>query len=146
MTAKEYLEQVIKIDERIKSIDDKIKEQRLRINTLSATDYSKNIVQSSGISDISDLIVGMEEHINKLTQEKNRLQILKEDITDTINKVHNNLLASLLIHRYLLNEKWEAVAENINMSKEMTRKELHGQALNEINEIISPKLPPRPTS
>ena len=104
MTAKEYLERAINIDKRIKAIDDRIREQRLRINTLRATDYSKNIVQSSGISDISDLIVGVEEHINKLTQEKNRLQILKEDITDTINKVHNNLLASLLIHRYLLSE------------------------------------------
>ncbi len=139
MTAKEYLEQVVGIDDRIKSIDDKIKEQKSKIILLGAVDYSKNRVQSSSIYDVGDIVAGIDEHIDKLEQEKRRLQLIKEDVTDTINKVKNNLYASLLIHRYLLNEKWDSVALNINMSRDMTRKELHGQALNAISFLIPPK-------
>lgn len=87
MTAKEYLEQVVGIDDRIKSIDDKIKEQKSKIILLGAVDYSKNRVQSSSIYDVGDIVAGIDEHIDKLEQEKRRLQLIKEDVTDTINKV-----------------------------------------------------------
>ena len=60
MTAKEYLEQVVDIDTRIKTIDDNVREQKLKLNTLSAIDYSKDVVQTSKITDVSDLIVGIE--------------------------------------------------------------------------------------
>lgn len=137
MTAKEYLEQVVDIDTRIKTIDDNVREQKLKLNTLSAIDYSKDVVQTSKITDVSDLIVGIEEYISNQSKEKERLIDLKSEVTSTINKVRDNILSALLIRKYVMNETWDAIAIDIDKSEALIRKTLHAQALGEVEKILS---------
>lgn len=137
MTAKEYLEQVVDIDTRIKTIDDNVREQKLKLNTLSAIDYSKDVVQTSKITDVSDLIVGIEEYIANQSKEKERLIELKSEVTNTINKVRYNILSALLIRKYVMNETWDAIAIDIDKSETLIRKTLHAQALGEVEKILS---------
>ena len=139
MTAKEYLEQAIRIDKRIAAVDNCIKEQVLRKNTLSAIDYSKETIQSSEISDVSDLVASIDEHIGRLQTEKDRLKFIKNDVATTINAVKNNVYATLLIRKYLLDEPWDSVGRAVDVSESTARKVIHGQALQEVQRILSVK-------
>ena len=62
MTDKEYMLQILRIDDRIDSINRDIEAQiERRADTLSATDYSKDRISGGSCSDLSNIMVGIEQ-------------------------------------------------------------------------------------
>lgn len=144
VTTKEYLEQITGIDDRIASVRRRIEEQvRLKEDTLSAMDYSKDRVSGGGGNqDLSGVIAGIESYIDMQQREIQRLQAIKEDVTDTIYRVSSNELVLLLIERYAHNKTWKEVTEllrkcdmGLMYNEVRVRGGLHTLALEEVEKI-----------
>lgn len=144
VTTKEYLEQITGIDDRIASVRRRIEEQvRLKEDTLSATDYSKDRVSGGGVNqDLSGVIAGIESYIDMQQREIQRLQSIKEDVTDTIYRVSSNELVLLLIERYAHNKTWKEVTDllrkcdvGLMYNEVRVRGGLHTLALEEVEKI-----------
>lgn len=78
MTDKEYMLQILRIDDRIDSINRDIEAQiERRADTLSATDYSKDRISGGSCSDLSNIVVGIEQCVEQQRREIERLKILR---------------------------------------------------------------------
>ena len=127
MTAKEYLKQVRIMDQRLKLEREKL--DRLR----SAVEYrSPGFEGGGGGSDKS-------EAFNKLIELTERYDRMAADYIDFYNaaeqkmiSVEDPTLREILERRYLLYQKWEQIAEDMNYTvRHITR--LHGQALQKMS-------------
>ena len=128
MTAKEYLSQGYRLDQRIKSK----MEQISNLNDLatkatvamSGMPHSPNR-GSSTMANAVEKIIDLENEINA---EIERLVILKQNIIDTIQSVENMEYQTLLEKRYLCFQKWEQIAIDMDYSIDNVFK-VHKKAL-----------------
>lgn len=96
-----------------------------------------NRVKSSGSQDkMANTVVSIVELENEIQEDVNRLMALKREVKQTIEKVSEPDLMSILYKRYVLYDSWEKIAVSLNISyRHATR--LHGKALYEIQKIIN---------
>lgn len=128
MTAKEYLSQAYRIDQRI---DNKLEQ----LSVLKELVTKTNAVMSdmpgnpnrdrSRVEDYMIKIVAMENEIDK---EVDRLVSLKADIMHAISLVDDEECQMLLEKRYLLFQTWEQIASSLGYSVRNIYL-LHGKAL-----------------
>lgn len=128
MTAKDYLSQGYRLDQRIKSK----MEQISNLNDLatkatvamSGMPHSPNR-GSSTMANAVEKIIDLENEINA---EIERLVILKQNIIDTIQSVEDMEYQTLLEKRYLCFQKWEQIAIDMDYSIDNVFK-VHKKAL-----------------
>ena len=128
MTAKDYLSQGYRLDQRIKSK----MEQISNLNDLatkatvamSGMPHSPNR-GSSTMANAVEKIIDLENEINA---EIERLVILKQNIIDTIQFVEDMEYQTLLEKRYLCFQKWEQIAIDMDYSIDNVFK-VHKKAL-----------------
>lgn len=138
MTDKEYMLQILRIDDRIDSINRDIEAQiERRADTLSATDYSKDRISGGSCSDLSNIVVGIEQCVELQRKEIERLKAIKAEVRSVISQVRPNELAMLLTERYVQGRGWKEVADILGYSEARVRGELHDQALTEVGYIRS---------
>ena len=138
MTDKEYVLQILRIDDRIDSINRDIEAQiERRAYTLSATDYSKDRISGGSCSDLSNIVVGIEQCVELQRKEIERLKAIKAEVRSVISQVRPNELAMLLIERYAQGKGWKEVADILGYSEARVRGELHDRALTEVGYIRS---------
>lgn len=138
MTDKEYMLQILRIDDRIDSIKRDIDAQiERKADTLSATDYSKDRISGGSCSDLSNIVVGIEQCVELQRQEIERLKRIKAEVRWVISQVCPNELAMLLTERYARGRSWKEVAEVLEYSEIRVRGELHDKALTEVGNIRS---------
>ena len=129
MTAKEYLSQAYRIDQRIDSKLEQIASLRELLtktsNGLSDMPGSPNRDRSR-VEEYVVKIVDMEKELN---DDIDRLVSLKADIMHTIKKVGDSECQMLLEDRYLRFLTWEAIADNMGYTVRNVYI-LHGKALN----------------
>lgn len=136
MTDKEYMLQILRIDDRIDSINRDIEAQiERRSDTLSATDYSKDRISGGSCSDLSNIVVGIEQCVELQRQEIDRLKRIKEEVRWVISQVRPNELAVLLTERYVQGRSWKELAQILHYSEARVRGELHDRALVEVGRI-----------
>lgn len=130
MTAKEYLQQLQRLDVVIKQkINEKEKLQR-KVGTVGAVDYSKektNIAPSgeAAFEKITDHICDLEEEIN---YEIDYFVDKKHEIINQIQSLSNARFIDLLFKRYVQFKKFEQIALEMNFTYRYVL-ELHGLAL-----------------
>ena len=136
MTDKEYMLQILRIDDRIDSINRDIEVQiERRSDTLSATDYSKDRISGGSCSDLSNIVVGIEQCVELQRQEIERLKRIKAEVRWVISQVRPNELAVLLTERYVQGRSWKELAQILHYSEARVRGELHDRALVEVGRI-----------
>ena len=136
MTDKEYMLQILRIDDRIDSINRDIEAQiERRADTLSATDYSKDRISGGSCSDLSNIVVGIEQCVELQRREIERLKNIKAEVRWVISQVRPNELAVLLTERYVQGRSWKELAQILYYSEARVRGELHDRALVEVGRI-----------
>ena len=136
MTDKEYMLQILRIDDRIDSINRDIEAQiERKADTLSATDYSKDRISGGSCSDLSNIVVGIEQCVEQQRREIERLKNIKAEVRWVISQVRPNELAVLLTERYAQGRSWKELAQILYYSEARVRGELHDRALAEVGRI-----------
>lgn len=143
MTDKEYMLQILRIDDRIDSIKRDIDAQiERKADTLSATDYSKDRISGGRCVDLSGIVVGIEQCVELQRKEIERLKSIKAEVRWVISQVRPNELAVLLTERYVQGRSWKDLANILYYSEARVRGELHDRALAEVG-IIRARLKKR---
>lgn len=131
MTAKEYLSQAYRLDQRINS---KL-EQVASLNELATkatstlTDMPRNPNRAtSKMADAVDKIIDLQAEING---DIDRLVDLKSEIVKVIKRVENTEYQTLLEKRYLCFETWEQISVDMGYSIQHVYR-LRDRALSEI--------------
>ena len=129
MTAKEYLSQAYKMDKRIRIIE--AKAEKLR----SAIEYSPPSLSGTGGGSSADR---MPDTISKIVEYEQRVAELRAlyvekyiEIDKAIRSVQSLTQREVLERRYLLYQKWQQIADEMNYSIQNIYI-LHGKGLQKI--------------
>ena len=128
MTAKEYLNQAFRIDQRINSKLEQIESLRTLLTKTSSTlsDMPKNPNKSR--SRTEDLIIKIMMIEDEIKADIDKLVSLKKDVSDVINAVEPVECRMLLELRYLCFHTWEDIAAEMNYTVRNVHL-LHSKAL-----------------
>lgn len=132
MKAKEYLQQLQRLDTMINQKIKELGDLRLMSRSVGGIDYSKERVQSSTFSDAPfvkaiDRIIDLEEEINR---EIDDFVDRKHEIINQIQGLQDANHIKLLFMRYVEFKNFETIAVEMNYTYQYTI-ELHGYALQE---------------
>ncbi len=128
MTAKEYLQQAYRIDRKIKLDTEKLAAARSALYGKTVrydSDGSKPVPCGNGTESAVLRVMDLEE---RLTKEIDELTDKRQEIEQAVNAVPDEVQREILTRRYLLYQKWEVIAEEMNYSERHIRR-LHGYAL-----------------
>ena len=128
MTAKEYLNQAFRIDQRINSKLEQIESLRALLTKTSGTlsDMPKN--PNKGQSRTEDIIIKIMMIEDETKSDIDKLVTLKKEVSDTINAVDSVECRMLLELRYLCFHTWEDIAAEMNYTVRNVHL-LHSKAL-----------------
>ena len=138
MTAKVYLSQARRIDQRVNS---KLEQARsLRVLAEKATSTLTNIFEKGArnVSRMEDVIAKMVDLEAEINGDIDALVDLKREIITVINRLENTEYQILLELRYLNFMRWETIAMEMDCSLQHMFK-LHAAALREIESSIRVK-------
>lgn len=134
MSSKEYLKQLIYIDDMINNKQKQI--NRLReLCTIQGVNLSGMPKSCNGTDKIVNLISKIVDLEKEINEDIDKLVDLKRDATHKINLLNDNRYKLILNKRYLLNETFEKIAVDMNLSWKWIHK-LHGEALEELDKIF----------
>ena len=133
MTAKEYLGQAYRIDQRINSKIEQVASLRelSRKATTTLSDMPKGTPNPHSKENI---ILKMMDLENEINEDIDSLVDLKREIVGIIKRVENTEMQSLLEQRYLCFRSWEQIAFEMGYSLQHTFR-LHTRALKIIEKI-----------
>lgn len=132
MTAKEYLGQAYRIDERIESKltqIESLKSLATRVTSVFSDMPHSSTPDNQRLEKTIAEIIDLE---NEVSTDIDRLIDLKREIKHIINQVQNEKYKTLLELRYLSFWTWELIAVNLNFSIQHTYR-IHDEALKKIN-------------
>ena len=135
MTAKEYLEQAYRIDERIESKLSQIetlKSLAARVNSVFSDMPHSSTPDNQRLEKTIAEIIDLENEINSNIRE---LLVLKNDITAMINVIPDIRQRTILEMRYLNFMTWKQIATKIDCDVRHIYR-LHRQALVKIKKYI----------
>lgn len=136
--AKEYLQQIKKLDVHIDSLLEQVahlKAMSLKITTTLRQDVSSGSGSQDKIGDAIAKIIDLENEINQNIDE---YVDKKREICAVIEKVENPDQAALLHKRYLLYEPWEQIAIELHCTYRNVCY-IHGRALQAVATILEEK-------
>ena len=136
MTAKEYLRQAYIIDRKIKLDTEKLEAARSALYGKTVRydrDGSKSVPHGNGTENAVLRVLELEERFDK---EIDRLTEKRQEIEQAVNAVPDEVQREVLTRRYLLYQKWEVIAKDMNYSVQHIFR-LHSLALKKmrVNEI-----------
>ena len=129
MRAKDYLDQIHRIDIRVGQRITELNEMRARMTLIEGIDYSKDRIQNtptSGNKQVEE-IVDLEAEIIRLVETEARL---KHKIIGEIQKLENPIYVDLLFRRYVECQPFERIACDMGYVYNYVCN-LHGEALKE---------------
>jgi hypothetical protein len=135
LSAKDYLSQAYRIDQRINSKIEQV--QSLRELAGKATATLSDVPPSKGSRNIhrmEDVIAKMVDLESEINADLTRLINLKHEIVTVIKCVENPELQTLLELRYLCFKTWEQIAVALHFDLRWVHR-LHNRALNEVELI-----------
>ena len=135
MTAKEYLSQTHRLDQRV---DNKLMLiESLRSMTQKVTSsHKKNVVTyTHNVTSLEDTIIRLMEAEAELNQQIDALVDLKREILMNISALKNIDLELVLMKRYLHFLSWEEIAQEMGFSVRWVHS-LHTRALMELDAVL----------
>lgn len=128
MTAKEYLRQAYIIDRRIQLDTEKLEAARSAVygRAVRYENDGVKLVPRGNVTESAILrVVDLEEHLNA---EIDELTAKRQEIERAVNAVPSEVQREVLTRRYLLYQKWEVIAEEMNYGVRHVHK-IHSAAL-----------------
>lgn len=133
MTAKEYLDQAYRIDQRINAKIEQV--AALRELSLKATATLSDMPKGSqNVHSKENVIAKMLDLENEINSDIDALVELKHEIITIIKSVSNPKYQTLLEKRYLCFKPWEQIALELCYSLQHTYR-MHDKALKEIKKL-----------
>ena len=134
LTAKEYLSQAYRIDQRISSKISQV--QSLRDLAARATATLSDMPRNSSPNHhrMEDFLTKAMDLENEINDDLCRLIDIKREIVTIIKCVENRELQTLLEARYLCFKTWEEIAVEMHFDLRWVYR-LHGRALDEVDAI-----------
>lgn len=132
MLAKQWLKRGIRLQERIRSLEESL-EKAYELATGTTASNAGDTVAHSGVSRKPEQYSILAERVEA---EKRRLSGILAEITEAISRVEDNTLATLLTDRYVMGMSWEQVAEDLHYCEYHVQYRLHPKALAAITEIL----------
>ena len=136
MTVKEWLNRGYRIDREITAL---LREQErtlvLATKTTAATDGER--VQTSRGNSAEARFINYADYTKLIDERIDELYAIKREIITAINRVGDNTLRQLLIHRYIEFMRWEKIAEEMHYSYVHVVHTLHPRALAAISETVN---------
>lgn len=135
MTAKEYLSQAYRIDQRISSKLEQVMTLRSLTQKITVSYGSEPVSRTRNVSSMEDMIIRLMEAENDLNSTIDELVDLKMDITQCISAVPNRDYQLLLEKRYLCFQVWEQIASDMHYSARWVHI-VHARALAAIGKVL----------
>lgn len=132
MTAKEYLLQAYRIDQRINSKLEQIVSLRALATKATSTLSDTPPSGTRNVHSMEDTIAKMVDLENEINADIDRLVDLKREFVFIIKKIDNPEYQTLLELRYLCFKTWEHIAVEMGYSLQHIFR-IHHKALKEIN-------------
>ncbi len=135
LSAKDYLSQAYRIDQRINSKIEQVQSLRDLAEKASAT--LSDVPPSKGSRNVhrmEDVIAKMVDMESEISADMKRLLNLKHEIVTMISCVESPELQTLLELRYLCFKTWEQIAVALHFDLRWVHR-LHNRALNEVELI-----------
>ena len=136
MNAKEYLSQVMRIDQRINSKLEQL--QKLRASSTKATATLSDMPrpESPDLQRLETTVAKIVDLENEINRDIDTLVNLRGEIYHLIQTVQDVNQQLLLELRYLCFKSWREIAETMGLEERYVLK-VHGRALNAVGKIIS---------
>ncbi|NFL36803.1 DUF1492 domain-containing protein [Clostridium botulinum] len=135
MTAKEYLSQAYRIDQRINSKLEQIVSLRALATKATSTLSDMPPSGTRNIHSMEDTIAKMVDLENEINVDIDALVNIKQEVVTTIKKVDNQEYQTLLELRYLCFKSWEQIAMELGYDLRWIYR-LHQRALAVVKDII----------
>lgn len=134
MTAKQYLQQIYRLQVKIRHRQEQLVTLKASASGFRAIDYSADKIQSSPSDRMADVVgkyADLEAEINRLIDE----YIFKQNyIIKQIEGIQNAQLADILYARYILCEPLTKIANDLHYDYKYCCR-LHGRALREFAQL-----------
>lgn len=131
MTAKEYLGQAYRLDQRIDAKLEQVANLRALATKATATLSDMPRSSSPNLQQVESIVVKIIDLENEINADIDRLIDLKREITAAINAIPVPEYQVVLELRYLCYKRWEEIAVSMNYATNYIF-ELHGKALKKI--------------
>ncbi len=131
MTAKEYLGQAYRIDQRINSKMEQIASLNLLAQKATTVFGAAPTGGTRNVHRMEDVIIKIVDMESEINADIDRLVDLKKEIADVIHRVSNLEYQTLLELRYLCFKTWEQIAVQMGYGIDNVYK-MHHKALREV--------------
>jgi DNA-directed RNA polymerase specialized sigma subunit len=136
MTAKEFLSQAYRIDQRINSKLKQVSSLRALATKATSTLTNTHVDGSRNPHSMDGVITKMIDLEAEINADIDRLVDLKREIVTVIKRVENPEHQTLLELRYLCFKSWEQIAVTMGFSMQHTFR-LHAGALQETEKVFA---------
>ena len=136
MTAKEYLGQAYRLDQRINSKLQQVESLRSLTRKVTASYDGETVFHTRNVTSLEDTIFRLMEAEEELNRQIDELVVLKMDISRTINRVRNESLRLILEKRYLCFLQWDQIAAEMHYSRRWVLKR-HARAVEVVDKLMT---------
>ena len=136
MTAKEYLGQAYRLDQRINSKLQQVESLRSLTRKVTASSDGETVFHTRNVTSLEDTIFRLMEAEEELNRQIDELVVLKMDISRTINRVRNESLRLILEKRYLCFLQWDQIAAEMHYSRRWVLKR-HARAVEVVDKLMA---------
>ena len=131
LSAKEYLSQAYRIDQRIDAKLEQVENLRCRSTKTTATLSDASVMYTRDVHSADGIIVKLIDLENEINADIDRLVDSKRDIYEVLRYIHDPELQLLLELRYLCYKNWSEISVALDLDDRYVYK-LHGRALAEV--------------
>lgn len=138
MTAKEYLGQAYRLDQRISTKLQQIDSLRSLTRKVTASYDGEVVSHTRNVHSLEDAIIRLMEAEEEINRQIADLIQLKIEIGATIDQVHNESYRLILEKRYLCFLPWDQIAAEMHYSRRWVLNR-HDRAIDIIDRLLAEK-------
>lgn len=136
MTAKEYLGQAYRLDQRINSKLQQVDSLRSLTQKITASYDGEVVSHTRNVTSLQDTIIRLMEAEEELNRQIDELVDLKMDIARLIDQVHNESFRLILEKRYLCFRQWDQIAAEMHYSRRWVLNK-HDRAVEVVDKLMA---------
>lgn len=136
MTAKEYLGQAYRLDQRINSKLQEVGSLRSLTQKITASYDGEVVSHTRNVTSLQDTIIRLMEAEEELNRQIDELVDLKMDIARLIDQVHNESFRLILEKRYLCFLQWDQIAAEMHYSRRWVLNK-HDRAVEVVDKLMT---------
>ena len=141
MTAREYLGQAYRLDQRINSKLQQIEQLRSLAQKVSVSYGGDTVSHTRNVTSMEDTIIRLMEAEKGIKLQIDELVDLKLRISNLIDQVRNESYRVILEKRYLCFLSWDQIASDISYSKRWVEI-MHSRALEVVERLLQRQVSP----